>query len=179
LKKPSFEELKKGTDYLEFHLRMYIETYNELNSEKELCGWNTKHNCYLESNLLHARVLIEFFTTPPESKNYPTDLIAEDYIEDWNAKYVKGLKLNHEFLITCKKKIGGVQFHLTSIHSPLLISQQEWPISEIFKNLYPMILEFTNLIPNEKVDPDSHITTKQLIDNLIFLNDEYKENFST
>lgn len=176
LRQPTIDELKKGSDYLEFHVRMYVETYNELISEEEVKGWNTKHNCFLESHLLHARALIEFFLLPSDSKNYPTDLRAADYIEDWN---VNNLKIDLKFLKSWKKSIGGIQLHLTSTDSSFLISQREWPISEIFNNLHPMIVKFMNLVPKEKVDLTSQKETIQILDNIIFFDDKYKENFST
>lgn len=179
MRKPTVEELKKGSDYLEFHVRMYIETHNELISEEEVKKWNTKHNCFLESHLLHARVLIEFFTTAPKSKKYQTDLTASDYIENWNVNYLEYLKIDLEFLKSCKKSIGGIQLHLTSTDSSFLISQREWPITELFNNLHPMIVKFMNLVPKEKVDLTSQKETIRILDNIIFFDDKYKENFST
>jgi hypothetical protein len=179
LRQPTIDELKKGSDYLEFHVRMYLETYNELISEEEVKGWNTKHNCFLESHLLHTRILIEFFISTPESKKWPTDLIAADYISDWNEKYLDKIDIDKNFFKEIKDVIGGYQLHLTSKFVPYLISQNEWKISKIYEILHPIILKFLDCIPQEKVDPISHNEAKQILDNIIFWDDDFSDTFST
>ena len=73
----SDNNLQTGSDYLEYHIRMYVETLlwlrdHECDANREIYYWNA----ILEDNLIHARLLIDFVC---KTQARSDDILAIDY----------------------------------------------------------------------------------------------------
>lgn len=144
------DELRFVSKYFSYHFKMYIYTFLWINDHKEKpTVWDTNRNAIIEDNLIHARILINFFFSPPK---YPTDIVVNNYFENTPINFPI---LNNEFLKDQSKIIGGQLVHLTLKAMPALKSEQDWPIFEIKENLSPLILGFLAYVPNDKFDKHS------------------------
>jgi hypothetical protein len=142
-------DLRIGSQYLIYHIRMYVETLLWLQAnETRPEGWNTIRNAILEDNLVHARILIHFVCNPNKQTNtLDTDMLAVDYFHGRSSVF----PLNSGFLIMQAKNIGGHLVHLTTRAIPDLKSQQEWDISGIACRLVPALNQFLEAVPEERV----------------------------
>ena len=139
---------------------MYVETYQWLEDNPEKPdGWDTERNSILEAHLVHARVLINFFF--PQSKR-DDDVLVADYIHEFNSMN----NVNVDFLRTQAKDIGGKLVHLTLKPKPYLMSEKEWQILEIVKNLVPIINSFLKNVPESKFEEDKLTESKEILSDL-------------
>jgi len=138
------DELKMGSQYLRYHLKMYEETLLWIQDHQSSNSWNTVRNAVLEDHLVHARVLINFLSKDDTSKRRKDDVLAMDYFI--NSKDVFE-PLQDIFLNNQAKDIGGQAVHIIKKPMPKLKSQQDWPIGEIASRLIPGVESFLNAVP--------------------------------
>jgi len=137
-------DLRTGSDYLEYHVRMYIETLLWLRDQHESGKpEGTLWNAVLEAYLVHARILIDFLYK--SNSRYDDDVIAVHYFHDLPVSFNP---LPNTDLEDWAKEIGGRLVHITTKPMPALKSQQKWPIDDIASGLIPTLMDFLKVVPD-------------------------------
>lgn len=107
---------------------------------------SAKNNAYIESFVIHARILIEFLY----SKHKVEDtILAVDYVEGWRENYTnegKPLEIS-EFLENIKNKAHKMAAHLTKNGSERL--DREWNRIKIRDEINKIILRFLEAVPDD------------------------------
>ena len=135
-----------ASNYLKFHIKMYVETALSLQDQiYNPTGSKTVKNAILDSHLIHARILIQFLS---KSDSYVTDVLAIDYFYDLPNKYQP---LNDDFLNSQAEHIGSRLVHITTKPMFKLKSQQEWPIGQIAEELVPALKAFLEVVPENRL----------------------------
>lgn len=130
------EQLRIGSKYFIYHVKMYVETLLWLQSQERPDGWDTIRNAIIETHLVHERVLINFICN---STARDTDLLAIDYFHDVPSIFYPP---QDDFLNGQASRIGGQLVHLTTKPMPNLKSEQDWQIRETAKKLVPALQIF-------------------------------------
>ena len=141
------DELKLGSHYLRYHLKMYTETLLELQDNSSAISWDTVGNAVLEDHLVHARALIDFLSKD-YSKSREDDILAVAFFLDVPSLFTP---FQDKFLIDQAQDIGGQAIHITKKSMPNLRSQKDWPIREIAKRLAPALKSFFTIAPEAKL----------------------------
>ena len=141
------EQLKMGSQYFRYHVRMYVETLLWLQDRPTSIEWDTVRNAVLEDHLVHARVLINFLSKF-EKRERKDDVLAIDYFHDCRDVFQP---LRDDFLKSQADNIGGYLVHVTTKPMPKLKSKQEWLIRETAINLVPGIKTFLFGVPENRL----------------------------
>jgi len=123
------DELNRLRSHLEYEIWMLNETASYLSAHGQRIG-EADMNAYLESFLLHASTMVDFFFPPaPGSRR---DVIAEDFVPDWSMhvqissqlvaiREMAGEGLGHlsyrNLELPTKEQLTGVCEELTSLRS--------------------------------------------------------------
>ena len=140
------EHLRLASDYLEYHVRMYVETLRFLRvrtaqrAPKDII-WNSA----LEDHLIHARVLIDFLE---KESGRDDDVLAVDFFHDAPGVFNP---TGDNFLRTWADNVGGRLVHITTKPMPALKSEQNWPIEEIALRLRPALQACLDMLPKERL----------------------------
>ena len=155
-------DLRTGSDYLEYHVRMYAETLRWLR-DKSAIGETTgpEWNAMLEDHLVHARLLINFVSNV---RGRDDDVIAIDYFHDAPHLYSP---INDSFLQGAVDRIGGNLVHITTKPMPALKSQQKWEIDEISMKLVPALYNFLMVVPEVRLADGVRTDCMNHLSNLI------------
>jgi hypothetical protein len=145
----SDDELQMGSQYLRYHVRMYVESLLWLNQHASATTWDTVRNAVLEDFLVHTRVLAKFLMGDGASAR-DDDVIALDYFHDKSGAYQP---LASALVKAQAAEIGGHLVHITKKPMPKLKSQQEWQIDDPVKELVPALNAFFNSVPDARVVP--------------------------
>lgn len=107
---------------------------------------SAKNNAYIESFVIHARILIEFLYSERKVKD---TILAVDYFKDWRVNYTnKGKPLEiSKFLKNIKKKAHKMAAHLTEAGSDC--PDREWNRIEIRDEINRIILGFLEAVPDD------------------------------
>jgi hypothetical protein len=159
----SNDELKIGSDYFEYHFRMYAETYIWLSKNKDNDFWNTERNAFIDAHLIHARALINFLGVPPTNNRWKTDMYALDFFHDCPELFSP---ISNQFLSEQSKNIGGKLVHITKNAIPNLKSQQHWPITTMAFEIIESIEKFLNVVPETRLENDVKKSSNSLISQL-------------
>ena len=143
----SDDELQIGSQYLRYHIRMYVETLLWLQNHLASAGWDTVRNAILEDHLVHARVLINFLSKG-DAHDRKDDVIAVDYFHDLPGIYQR---VQDVLLESQADDIGGHLVHITKKPMPKLKSEQEWLIRETAGKLAPALETFLKLVPAKRL----------------------------
>ena len=141
------DELQIGSKYLRYHIRMYVETMLWLQSHPSPTGWDTVGNAVLEDHLVHARILINFFSKG-DAHDRETDVLAEDFFHDLPNVFEP---LKDRLLSDRAQDIGSQVVHITKKPMPKLRSQNDWPVRDIAVRLAPAIKPFLNAVPDHRL----------------------------
>jgi hypothetical protein len=145
----SDDQLRIGSDHLEYHVRMYIETLVWLiNQATHPEDGNILRNTVIEDHLIHARTLIDFFC---KSEGREDEVFATNYFHDLTNIYQP---LLDGFLDYQAQNIGDQLVRITTKPMPGLKSEQEWLIRETSNKLIPAIKTFLNLVPDFRLTKD-------------------------
>jgi len=141
------DELRSGSYYLRYHIRMYIETLHWLQDLHHNApeGWNTVWNAILENHLIHARVLIDFLS---KTSGFESDILAIDFFYDQLQTFHR---LDNPSLGKQKERIGGRLVHITTKIEQGIISQTKWPTDEIASILIDALKEFLYKVPEHRL----------------------------
>ena len=119
------QELEHASDYLEFVIHMAeVEM-------KTLEPWTEKtweRNVHIDSILIRLRSLIEFLCAT--NSRYDTDVIARHYVPDFELSADECKWLQEQ-----KRTIDTTIAHLTIRPMPKLISEVEFPYTEIYRRV--------------------------------------------
>jgi len=141
------EELQVGSQYLRYHIRMYVETLLWLQDHPSPIGWDTVGNAILEDHLVHARVLIRFISKRTlHDRN--DDVLAGDFFHDLPNGFEP---FQDAFLNNQAQDIGGQAVHITKKSMPNLRSQKDWPIRDIATKLTIAIKLFLKAVPETRL----------------------------
>ena len=141
-------ELKVASQYLVYHVKMFVETRLWLDQNPSSGGWETQRNGILEAFLVHARVLIDFVSNDRPGAR-PDDVIGIDYFHDNRSAFTP---LTDKFLGEQADHIGGHLVHITKKPMPDLKSNQSWPVDKICSTLVPALQNFFNQVPAARVE---------------------------
>jgi hypothetical protein len=131
------EILENASNKLEYHVKMYAETYRWLNDdERRKDAPVLIANAVEESHAVHARTLIEFLG----KKNRDTDVNAIDFYPPESVRNYQPLE--DDFLTEWKRKIERRLLHQTTKESTEFISDWTWPIDMIAEKLQQYLTEF-------------------------------------
>ena len=107
---------------------------------------SAKNNAYIESFVIHARILIEFLYGKPDKRD---TILAANYVENWGDNYTnKGKPLEEsKFLENIKIKAHKMAAHLTEAGSDC--PDREWNRIEIRDEINKIILGFLEAVPDD------------------------------
>lgn len=140
-------EMQIGSQYLRYHIRMYVETLLWLQDHQSPIGWDTVGNAILEDHLVHARVLINFISRR-DAHDRIDDVLAVDFFYDLPDRFEP---LQDAFLNKQAQDIGGQAVHITKKSMPKLRSQKDWPIHDIATKLTMAIKLFLKAVPENRL----------------------------
>lgn len=107
---------------------------------------SAKNNAYIESFVIHARILIEFLYGKPDEKD---TILAADYVGNWWDNYTKkGKPLEKsEFIKEIREKAHKMAAHLTEAGSDY--QDREWNKIKIRDEINKIILGFLEAVPDD------------------------------
>lgn len=142
------EILQEASDYLEYHINMYISTLLKLLKHAEEGKPGTiETNAMLVAHLIHFRLIYDFLSK--SESHHDNDVLAVDFFYDKPGAYEP---LEDNYLKEWREKVNTRTAHLTiepitTEQVPLLISRQEWEIGHIAHKLVPPLYKFVNESP--------------------------------
>jgi hypothetical protein len=96
-------------------------------------------SAYIESFAIHTRLLYSFFYEP---RRYSDDVIAADFVPDWDARRPKA----SQHLVTWAKERANKQVaHMTKTRLRYPPPQYDWPVGIIANELAACRQEFISL----------------------------------
>ena len=147
------DELREASRHLsyEFHtftvaLRGVVVMQNP-SSIETLTLLTQAGTALFESLAIHARSLVHF--AYPESPVYPNDILAEDYIPEWETVRPPMAPA----LSNVKGRVATEFAHLSYRRIPLTEGAMKWPVSEIANGLLDVMRAFVANVSPDKVDP--------------------------
>jgi hypothetical protein len=131
-----------------------------------------KNNAYIESFVIHARILIEFLYGKPNKKD---TILAANYVDDWWANYIsKGKPLEKsEFLKNIEIKADKMAAHLTEAGSNYSDKDREWDRTKIRDEINKIILGFLNAVPDTLISERTKSEIRKHISPLDLSNEPY------
>ena len=100
---------------------------------------------FLESFLLHTRVLYDFFCKPRGPRN-PDDVVASDFVPSWETgRSVKQCR----YLSAEKDRLNKSLAHLSTLRVKYEIDGKGWEITTIDSEITRLISQFKNEICTE------------------------------
>ncbi len=134
--------LRKASDYLEYDIHTFaagIEIYLKYRGTE--IG-----NAALDSLLLRARLLIDFFFIETAK---PDDVIALDYFHDYNPKPYKPRMTNA--IRNERTKINKRLMHLTTKPMPRVRSNQRYSLINIAPPVVKAFRNWLSVVPNSRL----------------------------
>lgn len=162
-KMKSLEEKKAGLKRLLYEIEMFVGIFNKnLTTTPDS---PIEYNVYLETFLLHARILIEFLTSPPQKK----DLIAAcefgDNIIKYNLSFPEGSVTSKddpdEKRLEVNPEINNYLSHLTWRRSRE--KKTEWETSYIAREILEKLEDFINKLSPEVFETPNGISKQKFI----------------
>jgi len=114
----------------------------------------------LESFVLHARNLIDFFIIENEKK-HSDDVIARDFKTN-SGKWLGKVENNRTFLEGIKVRANKELAHLTLKRIAGKPEEKEWPRETIYLILYDIINEFVNDLYDIELRADLNVLLKEI-----------------
>ena len=122
-----------------------------------------KNNAYIESFVIHARILIEFLYG---ESNRNDDIRAADYVDGWWDNYISKNKPleKSEFIKNIKKKANLMAAHLTKAGSMYSDKDKEWDRIRIRDDINKIILKFLEAVPDDStISRETKLKIKSII----------------
>jgi hypothetical protein len=137
--KPTPAELEGAVDQFLYELHMLRETTKPFIQRSPLVADETMKRVFLESALVHARNLLDFFICESSRNN---DILAAHFVtaEDGSTWKPKGL----EHLASCRFDINKALTHLTYTR---VKSKPSWSLDEIRREIEEAYEEFLSRLP--------------------------------
>lgn len=141
---PKIEVVSKKVKW-EWNMLRGLEYENRTRKENTVID-----NALLDSFLLHARVLYDFFCKAPSSRTDadgdPDDVVAQQFFDDpstWQA-------IADELLPTVRSQQIELNKHLAHLTYTRLQTKIQWNITEMFKEFAVAWKKFLESLPNER-----------------------------
>jgi hypothetical protein len=145
-------KLRKASDYLEFDIHSFaagLELYARYRGTEQ-------GNAALDSALLRARLLVDFFM---RDNAMPDDVIALDFFHDYSPKPYKPKMTKAVW--TEREKINKRLVHLTTKPMPRLRSNQRYAIEELGRAIIAAFREWLAVVPIHRLQkPASKVRTQ-------------------
>ena len=122
-----------------------------------------ENNAYIESFVIHARMLIEFLYG---ESNRNDDIRAADYVDGWWDNYISKNKPleKSEFIKNIKKKANLMAAHLTKAGSMYSDKDKEWDRIRIRDDINKIILKFLEAVPDDStISRETKLKIKSII----------------
>lgn len=131
----------------EWNMLCQLETENRTRKDNTVLD-----NALLGSFLLHARVLYDFFCTPPSSHKDPDgdidDVSAEQFFDapsSWRT-------IAKNLFPTVSNLITELNKHLAHLTYTRLKTKVNWNITEMFEDFEESWIQFTTALPNDRLE---------------------------
>jgi hypothetical protein len=108
--------------------------------------YSPENNAYIESFVIHARILITFLHDKP--KKGDDTILAANYVNKWNKPLNEG-----DFLLKIKRKANKMGAHLTE--AGVNITDKDWPRMEILKQINEEFSEFLKKVPDTTISKET------------------------
>ena len=134
--------LRKASDYLEFDIHSFAAAIALYSAKR---GTETG-NAALDSLLVRARVLIDFFMT---TKRRSSDVIALDYFHDFKPKPYKPMMprpVRRE-----REKVNKRLMHLTTKPMPRLRSNQSYNLETLARPIVAAFRDWLAVVPDARL----------------------------
>lgn len=144
------EKLVNASKLLIYYIRMYRETLDWLNHHRTSSqGWDFQGNSILDAHLLYSRLLIEFIIGTPKKKRSSDRFVISFFGDMENPPF----PVNSDTLKKYKGKIDKQLAHITVDMYPefMMKSEQVYEVNEIANELVPLLINFFELVPAEKI----------------------------
>jgi hypothetical protein len=135
-------KLRKASDYLEFDIHLFaagLQLYARHRGTEQ-------GNAALDSALLRARLLVDFFM---RDNALPDDVIALDFFHDCSPKPYKPRMTNAVWRE--REKINKRLVHLTTIPMPRLRSNQRYAIEKLGRPIIAAFRDWLAVVPNHRL----------------------------
>lgn len=157
-KPPTIEDLQKASEHLHYEFwmmqqlpRMYAMADQELSRTQEPhADVRIRANAFLESFLIHARVLMDFMY--PDNPR-PDDVLAEEFFDvpdEWTSIRKPFDKLSDE-LQKVKGRVGKEVAHLTYARNEITFEMKQWEFGIIARELSALFDNFLQHVPKNKL----------------------------
>jgi hypothetical protein len=144
-------------DYAEKHLQYEVDmltwsagilAFLARQNNKGYLSW-TINNGLLNTFAIHARNLIDFLYSRSRGKDYPTDIIIQDYASDSDvSSHLIGISpLLEEALIKANKQVA----HLSMERIDYENTGKEWKFIEVSKHIRQSLASIAPYIPASKM----------------------------
>lgn len=125
----SKDELRKAADHLSYEIEMLDRMATAL--ALGLAGDGPIKNAFLESFVIHARVLLQFLY---DETPRPDDVIAEDFFKDPSA-WRSSRPAMTALLSTVRRRVGKEAAHLTYARQVVNPEDKPWEFLSIARDL--------------------------------------------
>ena len=135
-------KLRKASDYLEFDIHSFaagLQLYAVHRGTEQ-------GNAALDSALLRARLLVDFFM---RDNAMPDDVIALDYFHDYSPKPYRPRMTKAVWRE--REKINKRLVHLTTKPMPRLRSNQRYAIEKLGRPIIAAFREWLAVVPNHRL----------------------------
>lgn len=151
---PTKEELenvaKSGLKYVVWMLNETAILTDEPNS--------VKNNAYIESFVIHARILITFLYDMPDSRD---TILAANYLESWNETLSKT-----DLLLNVKERANKMAAHLTREGLKKYDADEEykeWDRIKIRDEINKKLREFLDTVPEEAISRETKLAIRNVM----------------
>ena len=156
-------DLETLAEPVSYELEMFKFLHDEIAKRSETkvgTGSDPAEDAYLESFLLHTRLLRDFFCNkrdlPPRRQKCPKcgehfeksrsesdDVLAVDFVAGWVQEETPYLK-------TLRHPLNKLLAHLTQARQPYTLRSYLWEPEKIYSELRPMIDRFLSSLPDDR-----------------------------
>lgn len=156
----SLSDLKEASFHLNYEINMLFISRVALSEAKNNASGAIKNgyllNAILESFLIHARNLIDFFYLDSPR---PDDVVAEHFIKNWNRQRPPVTDLLKNTKSQANKHLAHLTYQRRSLDQP------SWAFERIERDLINVLKKFFEYALEEKLCHEI-ITTKNLLNTL-------------
>jgi len=141
-KKRSPEELRQASNHL--HYEVWMLECMAIGIHSGLAGKSAIHNAFIESFVIHARVLLDFFYP---LKPRPDDVVAIDFC-DRAKTWEQARPEKTDILKTIQKRVGKEAAHLTYSRQEVSQEQKHWDHPNIARDIGVLVDCFLSVVSN-------------------------------
>lgn len=144
-------KLSEAVEHIEYEIQMLRFAHSQLIHVQGIADENIRKlliNSFLEVFAIHSRSLYYFLYTKIDNKPYPSDMTAEDFIEDTAAYYIERTPASELKIIA--EKTGKQIAHLSYDRLKYTLDNKGWNFDELYHLLEISITAFLKSLNNER-----------------------------